>query len=189
VDPQHRPPSPEPQLPDSSPPLPPLPSLEHLRKQAKHLLAAARRGEPQALQRLRRWFPERPAFALSHAQLVVAREHGCAGWAPLRRAVLGTLVARLAVRHWSEWRAAAAARAALDLGRPFTTVYADLSGFSGYRALLDVIALLTMYATVLRPDTVVVKSGALKHFAAHSAAWPGGARPAPAPSAPALTVP
>ena len=80
-------------------------------------------------------------------------------------------------------------RAALALGRPFTKVYADLSGFSGYRALLDVIALLTMYATVFRPDTVVVKSGALKHFAAHCAAWQVDGRGAPSPSDPALTTP
>jgi trans-aconitate methyltransferase len=63
-------------------------------------------------------------------------------------------------------------RAALRLGRPFTKVYADLSGLSSYRALLDVIALLTMYATVLRPDAIVVKSGALKQFAAFCSAWP-----------------
>lgn len=62
-------------------------------------------------------------------------------------------------------------RAALDLGKPFTKVYLDLSGFSGYRSLLDVIALLTMYATVLRPEVIVVKSGALKHFAIHCQAW------------------
>ena len=31
-------------------------------------------------------------------------------------------------------------RAALDIDRPFTKVYLDLSGFSGYRSLLDVIA-------------------------------------------------
>jgi hypothetical protein len=62
-------------------------------------------------------------------------------------------------------------RAALDLGRPFTKVYMDLSGLSGYRALLDVIALATMYATVLRPEAIVVKSGALKQFAAHCMAW------------------
>ena len=67
-------------------------------------------------------------------------------------------------------------RAALRLGEEqgwqFTKVYMDLSGLSSYRALLDVIALMTMYATVLRPDTLVVKSGALKHFAAHCVAWP-----------------
>src|SRR6266536_6115501 len=62
-------------------------------------------------------------------------------------------------------------RAALDLGLPFTKVYLDLSGLSSYRALLDVIALTTMYATVLRPDTVVAKSGSLKHFASHCWAW------------------
>ena len=62
-------------------------------------------------------------------------------------------------------------RAALKLDRPFTKVYLDLSGLSSYRALLDVIALITMYATVLRPDTIVVKSGSLKHFAAHCTAW------------------
>jgi len=62
-------------------------------------------------------------------------------------------------------------RAALRLDRPFTKVYLDLSGLSGYRALLDVISLITMYATVLRPDTIVVKSGSLKHFAAHCMAW------------------
>jgi trans-aconitate methyltransferase len=67
-------------------------------------------------------------------------------------------------------------RAALQLGRPFTKVYLDLSGLSGYRSLLDTIALLTSYATVLRPESIVVKSGALKHFAAHCQAWPGGGR-------------
>jgi tRNA/tmRNA/rRNA uracil-C5-methylase (TrmA/RlmC/RlmD family) len=62
-------------------------------------------------------------------------------------------------------------RAALDLGEGFTVVYVDLSGFSGYRSLLDVIALLQMYATVLRPRLIVTKSGALKHFAANCEAW------------------
>lgn len=68
-------------------------------------------------------------------------------------------------------------RAALRLDRPFTKVYLDLSGLSGYRALLDVIALTTMYATVLRPDTIVVKSGSLKHFALHCSAWASDRRP------------
>lgn len=62
-------------------------------------------------------------------------------------------------------------RAALDLGIPFTKVYIDISGLSGYRSLLDVISLLTMYATILRPEAIVVKSGALKHFAANCIAW------------------
>ena len=62
-------------------------------------------------------------------------------------------------------------RAALELGEPFTKVYIDISGLSGYRALLDTISLLQMYATVLRPEAIVVKSGALKHFAEHCSAW------------------
>jgi trans-aconitate methyltransferase len=71
--------------------------------------------------------------------------------------------------------------AAAALGVRFTKVYLDMSGISGYRSLLDLIALLNMYATVLRPEAIVVKSGALKHFAAHCVAWrpppPAGAGP------------
>jgi len=62
-------------------------------------------------------------------------------------------------------------RAALDLGKVFTKLDVDLSGFSGYRSLLDIIALLTMYSTALRPDTIVVKSAALKQFPVHCVAW------------------
>jgi len=69
------------------------------------------------------------------------------------------------------------ARAALDLGKDFTKVYIDVSGMSGYRSLLDVIALCQMYATVLRPEAIIVKSGALKHFAYHCRPWePPGSR-------------
>ena len=62
-------------------------------------------------------------------------------------------------------------RAAMELVPHPTKLYIDLSGFSSYRALLDVISLLTMYATVLRPETIVVKSGALKQFAAYCRPW------------------
>jgi hypothetical protein len=64
-------------------------------------------------------------------------------------------------------------RSVLDLGVTVTKVYMDLSGLSGYRGLLDLIALIQGYAGIVRPDTVVVKSGALKHFAQHCSAWPG----------------
>ncbi|MGD2175948.1 MAG: class I SAM-dependent methyltransferase [Candidatus Brocadiaceae bacterium] len=64
-------------------------------------------------------------------------------------------------------------RAALRFETEFSKVYIDMSGLSGYRSLLDVIALLTMYATVLRPEAIVIKSGALKNFAAHCVAWRG----------------
>jgi trans-aconitate methyltransferase len=65
-------------------------------------------------------------------------------------------------------------RAAMNLGRQFTKIYIDISGLSGYRSLLDVIALLTMYATMLRPQAIVVKSGALKHFASRCIPWRSG---------------
>jgi Methyltransferase domain len=86
-------------------------------------------------------------------------------------------------------------RSVLDLGVPVTKVYMDLSGLSGYRGLLDLIALIQSYAGIVRPDTIVVKSGALKHFAQHCTAWQG-APPAtqqpPAsqqPPAPSVAVP
>ncbi|HUT36903.1 MAG TPA: class I SAM-dependent methyltransferase [Planctomycetota bacterium] len=62
-------------------------------------------------------------------------------------------------------------RAALDLARPFTKVYIDMSGISGYHSLLDAASLLMSYATVLRPRAVVLKSAALKRFAAHCVPW------------------
>lgn len=62
-------------------------------------------------------------------------------------------------------------RAVLDLQTQFTMVYMDLSGLSGYRGLLDLVALINMYAVVVRPATVVAKSGALKHFAERCKAW------------------
>jgi len=61
--------------------------------------------------------------------------------------------------------------AALNLGKNFTKIYIDMSGLSGYRSLLDAVSLLNMYATVLRPEAIVIKSGAVKHFAANSIAW------------------
>ena len=62
-------------------------------------------------------------------------------------------------------------RAAAALGEEFTKVYIDMSGLSGYRSLLDTIALLNLYATVLRPEAIVIKSGSLKHFASHCVPW------------------
>ena len=61
--------------------------------------------------------------------------------------------------------------AAQRLGKKFTKVYIDISGISGYRSLLDTIALMNMYAVVLQPQAIIVKSGALKNFAAHCVAW------------------
>lgn len=67
--------------------------------------------------------------------------------------------------------------AAQGFSKQFTKIYVDISGFSGYRSLLDVIALLNMYGTMLRPEAIVVKSGALKHFASHCIPWRAAQEP------------
>lgn len=56
-------------------------------------------------------------------------------------------------------------RQAMRFGVQFTKIYIDMSGLSGYRALLDVISLLTMYASVFSPEAIIIKSGSLKQFA------------------------
>jgi len=71
-------------------------------------------------------------------------------------------------------------RAAAGLGDHFDKIYIDMSGLSGYRSLLDTISLLNMYATVLRPEAIVIKSGALKDFAANCIPWRGGESAPPA---------
>ncbi|MGV3591439.1 MAG: ankyrin repeat domain-containing protein [Gammaproteobacteria bacterium] len=69
-------------------PLPPRASLEHLKKQAKQLLHAARSGIAEALQTIRRLHPK-PGnfFGLRDAQLVVARQYGYQDWQHLVRDV------------------------------------------------------------------------------------------------------
>ncbi len=62
-------------------------------------------------------------------------------------------------------------RAALNLGHDFSKIYIDMSGISGYRSLLDLIALLNMYSTLLQPQAIVIKSGSLKQFASNCIAW------------------
>jgi hypothetical protein len=61
--------------------LPERPDAGQLRRLAKELRAAARAGDPGAIQRLRQYVNDDPATVrLSAAQLVVAREHGFASW-------------------------------------------------------------------------------------------------------------
>jgi ankyrin repeat protein len=68
--------------------LPNDPSLEHLRKDAKRLLKAARAGDDDARARVREFHPESDAalarFVLADAQLVLARSYGFPSWATLK---------------------------------------------------------------------------------------------------------
>jgi len=77
--------------------LPAKPNLEHLKSQAKDLLDAHKRAEPEAFARIRAAVPAfasmsdaelaRAAFALHDAQSAIAREYGFVSWAELRSKV------------------------------------------------------------------------------------------------------
>jgi putative phosphoribosyl transferase len=75
--------------------IPARPNLEQYRKQAKELVKARARRQPEALERIRRHHPRlrelsepelwAAAFTLSDAQLVLAREHACRTWSEFVR--------------------------------------------------------------------------------------------------------
>ena len=68
--------------------LPARPSLEQLKKRAKELLRGVRASNPAAIARLRAHLSRAAADAtLADAQLAIAREHGFASWAKLKRHV------------------------------------------------------------------------------------------------------
>src|SRR5260370_6682332 len=71
--------------------LPERANLEELKKQAKSLLAAARRQEPKAIQRFEAVLIGRSlnpdAIALHDAQFVLAREYGFKSWTALKQEV------------------------------------------------------------------------------------------------------
>src|SRR5262249_27266360 len=63
------------------PTLPANPNLDHLRRQAKDLLHAALRGDPDARSRIE---SVSAPLTLAAAQLALAREYGFASWAKLK---------------------------------------------------------------------------------------------------------
>jgi hypothetical protein len=80
-------------------PLPVRPDLGQLRRQAKELLRAGRRGDPPALAALARHHPsppEPPAAKLADAQLVLARGHGVSSWPRL------VLACRMTAAIWRD---------------------------------------------------------------------------------------
>jgi ankyrin repeat protein len=71
-------------------PLPSNPNLEQQRKLAKALARDYWRGDCGAIERVRALHPKPPApenFALSDAQLVIARGYGFAGWPRMKRKI------------------------------------------------------------------------------------------------------
>ena len=68
--------------------LPERPDLDQLRRQAKELRDAARRGDPDAVERFARHrSAPQGVVTLAAAQLVIARELGFASWPQLKAAV------------------------------------------------------------------------------------------------------
>ncbi len=71
-------------------PLPPNPNLDKQRKLAKALARDYWRSKPQAVERVLALHPKPPApeaFALSDAQLVIARGYGFTGWPHMKRKI------------------------------------------------------------------------------------------------------
>lgn len=67
--------------------LPSRPHLDFLKKEAKELLAAHQAAQPEATDRLRKYFPTLADIGLAEAQLTLAREYGFASWAKLKQFV------------------------------------------------------------------------------------------------------
>jgi ankyrin repeat protein len=63
--------------------LPPRPNLEQQKKLAKDLITGFRRGDAEALSRVRDQLPDKKAIKLADAQYVLAREYGFASWREL----------------------------------------------------------------------------------------------------------
>src|SRR5215472_3340966 len=100
-------------VPQAQPPaqLPAQPNLDHLRRQARDLLRAARAGESLAAERMR---AVSDRLTLAAAQLAVAREYGFASWAKLktevqaRSAELAKLADEFCVASIRDWTGRAA---------------------------------------------------------------------------------
>ena len=77
--------------------LPEKPNLDHLRKQAKDLLAEFRESKPDAIAEVTRYernVPTVTEFALNDAQRILARSYGFASWPKLKAFVDGANAAR-----------------------------------------------------------------------------------------------
>lgn len=79
--------------------LEPRADLEQQKKLAKELLAAYRRGDPEARARVRDQLPDKERIVLADAQFVLAREYGLASWAALKRAIDVSAAGRLTARE------------------------------------------------------------------------------------------
>jgi ankyrin repeat protein len=75
--------------------LPPRPSLDQQKKLAKDLIAAFRRGDTEALARVRAELPDKKEIRLADAQYVLAREYGFTSWRDLTEHVESVVAMKL----------------------------------------------------------------------------------------------
>jgi ankyrin repeat protein len=99
--------------------LPERPDLDQLRRQAKELRDAARRGDAAAAGRFTRHHPSarQGAVSLAAAQLVIARELGFASWPRLKAAIGASAVSRREVSAFVAASAEGRLRQASDIYR------------------------------------------------------------------------
>lgn len=82
-------------MPEVSRTLPSRPNLEQQKKLAKDLLAGFRRGDAEALARVRAALPDKKTIRLADAQYVLAREYGLANWHDLTERIDEPIAAQL----------------------------------------------------------------------------------------------
>ena len=75
--------------------LPARPDLDQQKKLAKELLAAFRRGEAEAMARVRAELPDKSRIVLADAQFVLAREYGFLNWPAFRERIQTLNIERL----------------------------------------------------------------------------------------------
>jgi ankyrin repeat protein len=150
--------------------LPQDPDLDQLRTKARELQRAVRDGAPTARARVAKWHPRPPGpekFPLTAAQLIVAREHGFASWARMRR-----YVQIVTTRAWYPGRPAPADETVADRFLRLSCLnYSDDDAADGARAA----ALLAEHPELPRQSLFVAAACAdagevRRHLAAHPAA-------------------
>jgi len=91
--------------------LPASPNLSHLKKQAKELLRARRKNDPEAIRQFLEYLPSArnistEQFRLHDAQSCIAREYGFESWAALKTHVEQKLIGQMsreeALKRWLE---------------------------------------------------------------------------------------
>jgi Lon protease-like protein len=151
--------------------LPPRPHIDHLKKQAKDLLEAHKRGDASTLARIRESVPAfagrsdseiaQAAFALHDAQSAIAREYGFASWRQLRAEVASKARATFSEANlravWQQIAPPGAAMPGLAIFDAIRTVYTgrdERAAAFQHTELPDRLPLLAPRNTLLLPGSI-----------------------------------